>query len=128
MGIADRAKGEAGFTLIEVLVALVVTSILLVIVMNGAVSAQARAKAVSERREAVRVAAALYAERANTEFKEGLTSGNEGKIHWQAEERAVMRDQQGLLVLSEMHLTLSNAQKVKLYELVGRKLKALPRT
>lgn len=117
---------EAGFTLIEVLVALVVTAFLLVIIMNGAVQAQTRAKVVAERREAVRLAAALYAERANADFVEGLASGDEGKIHWQAEERSVMRDPRGLLVLSEIHLTLTNAKSVKLYELVGRKLKALP--
>ena len=93
---------EAGFTLIEVLVALVMTAFLLVIIMNGAVQAQARAKAIAERREAVRLATALYAERASADFVEGIVSGDEGRIHWHAEEHIVMRDPRGLLVLSEI--------------------------
>lgn len=124
--MTNPATHETGFTLIEVLVALVVTAFLLVIIMNGAVQAQTRAKAVAERREAVRLAAALYAERASADFAEGLVTGDEGKIHWLVEERSVMRDPRGFLVLSEIHLTLTNANSVTIYELVGRKLKALP--
>lgn len=119
---------QDGFTLIEVLVALVVTSFLLVIIMNGAVAAQARAKGVSERREAVRVASALFAEHVNAPYREGTTTGEDGRIYWLVEEHAVARDPRGLLILSEIHLTLRNPKAVVLYDLVGRKLKALPPT
>lgn len=122
----DPEERDRGFTLIEVLVALVVTSLLLVIVMNAALSAKARTKASQEQREAVLLAGALVESRALSPFDPGRANGKAGALSWELAEHPVTRDPRGFFVLSRIEAKVSNSEGRTVYQLSTRKLKTLP--
>lgn len=122
----DRPGRDSGFTLIEVLVALVVTSLLLAIVMNAALSAKARAKTSWEQQEAVLLAGSLIESRKLGPFDPEPAEGKAGALSWQVTEHAVSRDPRGFFVLDRIEARVSNAEGRIVYQVSTRKLKPLP--
>jgi prepilin-type N-terminal cleavage/methylation domain-containing protein len=123
-----RRYAEHGFTLVEVLVALVVTSMILVIVMNGALQAKTRAVAAREKEQAVMLARSLVAGRAASPFESGTRAGEEGGLRWRMSETRIAAEPTGLLLLSEIHVSVTNGRSAALSDLGLRKLKAAPKS
>lgn len=117
---------EDGFTLIEVLVALVVTGLLLGIVMNGALVAKQRSKVAADKQAALLLASSLIAENVVEPFKEQSPGGSEGNLKWELVEHSIARDPRGFFSLAEIKVTVSDQTGIKLTELTTRKLKAAP--
>lgn len=120
-----RAERTAGFTLIEVLVAMVVTSLLLVLVMNGAVSARERGTRDQVRARAVMLARSLLEDAASRPFEPGQRSGDQATLHWSLVETASATDPRGQLVLSETRVTVTDRDTAGLYSASLRTLKSL---
>lgn len=115
----------SGFTLVEVLVALIVTSLLLGIVMNGALDARARGIAASQKLRAVEMATSLIAERRVAGFDTDALQGRSGSLHWQVSEEEVARDRVGTLVLAAITARVSNDKGRLLALLRVRQLKTV---
>lgn len=122
----EESPADAGFTLVEVLVALVVTALLLSIAMNGAIAAKDRANRAAAKQRAVELAASLVDERKVAPFSAAPANGIEDKLQWSVAERVVMADPRGLMLLSEIEATIVNPAGVRLAEVRVRKLKQAP--
>lgn len=116
-------RGESGFTLIEVLVALVVSGFLLAIVMNGAVLARDRAVKAAESREAVLLARHLLNRATMEPYTAETERGREGALGWSLSESPVMTDPRGLWVLAELRVGVTGRSGALLFEGRTRKLK-----
>ena len=75
-------SAQQGFTLVEVLVALVVTSLILAIVMNGALQAKTRSVGAREKERAVMLARGLIAGRAAAPYDNATRAGEESGLRW----------------------------------------------
>jgi prepilin-type N-terminal cleavage/methylation domain-containing protein len=122
----ERA-GERGFTLIEVLVALVVTSLILAIVMNASLQAKSRSLAALDKEEAVTLARGLIAGRMVAPFEAAARTGTSDGLGWAVDERAIATNPTGLLLLSEVRVTVRNANGATLATLTARRIKAAPK-
>jgi hypothetical protein len=111
-----------------VLVALVVTSLILVIVMNGALQAKTRAVGASEKQRAVMLARGFIAGRAAAPYDNATRTGEESGLRWSISEKRLATDPRGLLLLSEIHVSVRNANGANLSELQLRKIKAAPQS
>jgi prepilin-type N-terminal cleavage/methylation domain-containing protein len=121
-------SAQQGFTLVEVLVALVVTSLILAIVMNGALQAKTRAVGAREKERAVMLARGLIAGRAAAPYDNATRTGEESGLRWTIAETRLATDPRGLLLLSEIQVTVRNANGATLSALQLRKLKAAPQS
>lgn len=83
---------DRGFTLVEVLVALVVTSFLLVIVFDGSVTARSRLQAAKERHAAIMVADGLVSTAAAMPYRPGVRSGVTDGFDWRVAETVEATD------------------------------------
>jgi Tfp pilus assembly protein PilV len=95
--------------LVEVLVALVATSLILGIVMEGALLARQREKAAEERREAVLLAGHLVAEARAAAFAPATRAGEEGGLRWEVREHAAATDPRGRFVLAGISVGVHSA-------------------
>jgi prepilin-type N-terminal cleavage/methylation domain-containing protein len=125
---ATTLTRERGFTLVEVLVALVVTSLILAIVMNGALQAKTRAVASREKERAVMLARGLIVGRAAGPYGSAIRTGEESGLRWTIAESRLAADPRGLLLLSEIQVTVRNTKGVTLSALQLRKMKAAPQS
>src|SRR5687767_6029412 len=121
-----RRSAEHGFTLIEVLVALIVTSLILAIVMNASLQAKARSVAALDKEEAVMLARSLIAGRTVAPFDPAPRSGTAGGLRWTIRERAIAANQNRLLLLAEIEVSVRDAKGVALTTLQARRIKAAP--
>lgn len=121
--MASEALPGNGFTLVEVLVALVVTSLLLGIVMSGATEAAKREKRAGEKQEAILLARHLLASAAARAAMPGRTGGTEGKLAWTLEESLILTGPARRHALAGLAVTIRNAHGEKLLEAETRKLK-----
>jgi prepilin-type N-terminal cleavage/methylation domain-containing protein len=119
-------SAENGFTLVEVLVALVVTSMILAIVMNAALQAKTRGTAAIAKEEAVMLAGSIVAARSVAPFDPAPRAGERSGLRWSVDEAAVATDPRGLLLLSEIKVSVRDARGVTLSTLGLRKIKAAP--
>lgn len=125
--MADRCRThDQGFTLVEVLVALVVTSLLLAIVMNAAITAKTRSVRAAERAAAVQLAGTLATEHVVAPFSPTEAKGKDGSLAWSVSEQIVASDPRGFFILSEIVVTIRNAQGARLFVGTTRKLKPAP--
>jgi prepilin-type N-terminal cleavage/methylation domain-containing protein len=122
----DPALPRNGFTLVEVLVALVVTSFVMAILFNGALSARDRAHKASQKTAAIQLAGTLATEATVGPFAPGVRSGDAGMLKWQVSETAVMTDPRGFFALAEIQATVAGSDDQVLYKVVTRKLKPVP--
>jgi prepilin-type N-terminal cleavage/methylation domain-containing protein len=119
-------SAEHGFTLVEVLVALIVTSMILAIVMNAALQAKTRGLAALGKEEAVMLAGGLIADRSVAPFDPRPRAGEQRGLRWSVDETAIAADPRGILLLSEIKVSVSDARGVALSSLQLRKIKAAP--
>lgn len=119
---------QKGFTLVEVLVALVVTSLTIAIVMNAALQAKTRAVASLEKEQAVLLARSLIADRSATRFDPAPRQGEEGGLRWAISEQAIATEPGGRFYLVRVNVRVRNERDVALASLNARKLKSAPRS
>lgn len=112
-----------GFTLVEVLVALVVTSLLLGVVMNGTIKAAQRETRSAEKRAALLLAREELAQAATRPSAPGITRGTEGELDWQLTETAAAADPSRRAVLAGLSITISGSGATPLLTAETRKLK-----
>jgi prepilin-type N-terminal cleavage/methylation domain-containing protein len=129
--VSTDAQAPAGFTLIEVLVALVVTGILLALIMNAGLSARERASRAQDKGTAVRLAGELSAAAAASALSPGRSDGTRGRFYWMVDESIVSTDPRGLFALAEMRVSIARddgAGKpgLSLIAVTSRKLKTVP--
>ena len=112
-----------GFTLIEVLVALVVTSLLMAILFNGALGARDRAGKEAQKQTAILLADTLATEAGTGSFVAGVRTGRSGKLDWQVAERALVSDPRGFFALADITVRVTGDRHQLLYALDRRVLK-----
>jgi prepilin-type N-terminal cleavage/methylation domain-containing protein len=122
----NRAPAQAGFTLVEVLVALVATALILGIVVEGALLARQREKAAEMRREAVLLAGHLAAEARAAPFAVAARAGQEGALRWEVREQASAADPRGRFVLAAITVAVRSAEGRDLFGAETRVLKPMP--
>lgn len=120
----DRPE-EAGFTLIEVLVAFVVSAVTLGMIFAAVQLATSRDRTVAEQAAALRLARTQIEQFIAAPYAQGAREGSEGALRWSAEERAAIRDPRGLMVLAELRLDVRNARGKRLIGITRRSLKSL---
>jgi prepilin-type N-terminal cleavage/methylation domain-containing protein len=120
------ARAERGFTLVEVLVALVVTALLLGVIGNALGNSSARVQVDRQRSAALLIAEAELSARSDAPFAEGETSRREGPWRIITSETQVARDPRQLLLLSEIAVEVRDADNVRWARLSRRNLKAAP--
>ena len=123
-----RLESEKGFTLVEVLVALVVTSLILGVVMNASLQAKTRAVATIDKQAALMLAHSLVAGRSIAPFDPARRGGEAGRLSWSVSERTIATDPRALFLLSEIDVSVRNGKGVTLSALKARKIKPVPQT
>ncbi|MEZ5708567.1 MAG: prepilin-type N-terminal cleavage/methylation domain-containing protein [Blastomonas sp.] len=112
---------ERGFTLVEVLVALLVAALILSVVMNGAVQTKARSSLLADQRAALSLAQnRMEMLIANPELI-AEAGGQDGEMGWRIEHREIARDPRGLRVLMDMQIIVTGDQGTELARL-GRRI------
>jgi len=119
-------RRDAGFTLVEVLVALVMSAMLLAVIFDGVATARSRSLIVAQRRaglvlareQLTRAAVSPYA----AESARGISNGQ----RWQVDERIEARDPRGLLALVVIDVAVSTADGKPVVAFTERRIKALP--
>lgn len=114
-----------GFTLMEVLVAMVVASLLLTIIMPAAMVASTRRHHAQDRLAAVDLASNILAERA---LPTSSSNEKEGKVHglgWVFRETPIMSDPRGFFTLNRLEVQIKDREGRALYTLSTRKLRAV---
>lgn len=119
---------EKGFTLIEVLVALVVTALLLAIIMPAALNAKARLTLARHRQDAVPLAASIIAERQASPLDLSDRSGHSGVLDWRTRESIVATDPRGFFALTRIDAEISDANGKEIFAVSTRRLKRTRRT
>ncbi|HMJ92945.1 MAG TPA: prepilin-type N-terminal cleavage/methylation domain-containing protein [Allosphingosinicella sp.] len=123
---SSRRSAQQGFTLVEVLVALVVTSLILAIVMNASLQAKARSVAALDKEEALILARGLIADRSVSPFDAAPRAGTSGRLVWRVEEEAIAGDQTRQFLLASIRVSVRNPSGASLAALEARKIKAVP--
>ena len=117
----SRKPSEAGFTLVEVLVAFVVSALLLTVVFDGMTMARARDRTVRDRAGALVLANDLLAARLNGEAV--AQQGKDGaRLSWAINESALDRDPRGGQELRAIVVEVKGQKSQTLARLEGRKL------
>jgi prepilin-type N-terminal cleavage/methylation domain-containing protein len=115
-------RAEEGFTLVEVLVALVMTSILLTIIIDGAAGARARSRYVMQHEDAVRLGQSIIARAAD-----GTTliedHGTEAGLDWKLSRTALATDPRGFYALMEMRVDITSSTGKHLESFSTRRLR-----
>lgn len=105
--------------------AFVVAAITLGMIFAGVQLAASRERAVADQARAVGLARSQIEQFIAAPYREGEREGSEGRLRWQARERAAMRDPRGLMVLAELQLEIENAKGQRLIAIDRRVLKPL---
>lgn len=119
---------EAGFTLIEVLVALVVTSLLLSIVLQGSSMALGRLKATEQKRSALLYGRYLLIRGAVLDYGGGNGQGTQGALAWTSDERLMLTDQRHFNGLMRIHVQVRGDGGKILFDRATLRMKALPQS
>jgi prepilin-type N-terminal cleavage/methylation domain-containing protein len=120
------ASGEHGFTLIEVLVALVVTSLLLAVVFQGSTAALARLHATDDRRAALIYGRYLLLRGSVLDYGGGNGQGRDGQLSWTSDEHLVMTDNRRFNALMRIHVAIRDAHDRLLFDQSVLRMKLLP--
>ncbi|MEO9599806.1 type II secretion system protein [Parasphingorhabdus sp.] len=120
-----KMQSENGFTLIEVLVALIVTSFLVTILMDGAVTAKSRQVTQILHGQALAIAKSHIDDLRDISGVPSRLDGTENHLTWQLQETEIARDPRGAFVLVEVSISAGNQDKPALVTLQKRYLKNL---
>lgn len=120
-------RREFGFTLVEVLVSLVLTSLLLAIILDGAVDARSQARRADQRRAAALIAQDALARAAIAPFGDAATAGTRGALRWRVVESVAMADRRGLYALVALRAEISNERGKTIAAYETRQLKTISR-
>jgi len=116
---------HAGFTLVEVLVALVVSGLLLAIVFDGSITGRQRAKLASDRGKAVLLADTLLTSATADAYRQGERSGVSYGLNWAVSERLATTDPRGTMGLVALETRISDRKDHQLFTARLLRLKAL---
>ncbi len=122
-----RPHSESGFTLIEVLVALVVSGLLLGAIFQASGLAMARLRVAEQRRLALLDGSYLLTRAGVEDFSSATRSGTTDGLRWTYEEQALATDPRGLFVLARIHVALAGADGAILFDRSVERLKAMKR-
>ena len=114
---------EAGFTLIEVLVAFVISAIMLGMIFAAVRVAGDRNRTVLEQARATALARSHVEMFVADPYIEGSSTGVEAGLQWSARESAAMVDPRGLTVLARFNFEVRNSKGQRLIAIERRKLK-----
>ena len=117
---------NAGFTLVEVLVALVVSSLLLAIIFDGSATGRRRVKASQESRRALLLADDLLARAAAQPMGTASVQGTSGPLTWSVDENVISRDPRNLSALVELRTAVADDKGHRLFTGALRRLKTVP--
>lgn len=116
---------QNGFTLVEVLVALVVSALMIAIIMDGAVTAKSRGHNSQNQVDAL-LSAQTHIEALRGQLGEpSRLSGKDGAILWSLEEQEIARDPRGAFVLVEAQISAGPENRRNLVSLKKRYLKKI---
>jgi len=121
----NMQPSERGFTLMEVLVALVVCALLMAVLLDGTVSAKSRSQNLALQNEALLLADANIDALRFEVGEPSSTNGRRGDLSWIVQEDEIARDRRGNLVLVESVITIASEKNVELLVLRKRYLKKL---
>ncbi|WP_016747769.1 type IV pilus modification PilV family protein [Rhizorhabdus wittichii] len=116
-------NADHGFTLIEVLVALVVTALLLAILLEGVETTRHLKQTNLERVEATRLSRSILAGLAGTNQPFAQREGNEAGLHWIVSERPLITDPRGFYQLVEIRIDVTDKDAHRVQSFVTRKLR-----
>lgn len=122
---SSAKPAEAGFTLVEVLVALVVSGLSLAMIFAAVGLASSRERVVREQARALSFATSTAERFMAAPFDEGRREGSIEDLNWRTDESAMMRDPRGLMVLAGITIEVHNRDGQRLIRLHRRKLKPL---
>lgn len=129
MGRSRRVEAigdDAGFTLIEVLVALVMSALLLAVIFDGVALTRTRTVNAARRREALLLGQELLARGAVAPFSAEPTRGAANGLAWQVSQQIEARDPRGLLALVRVHAAITTVDGKQVSDYALRRIKALP--
>lgn len=116
---------ERGFTLVEVLVALVATAFLVAILLDGSVSAASRQNGNALAQKALAVAQSQIDELHDISDAPARREGEANGVRWALEEREIARDPRGAFILVEATVLAGSEDKPQLVSLQKRYLRSL---
>lgn len=120
-----KGASAEGFTLIEVIVALVVVSLALTLIMNGALDAKVRRAHAQDRDRATLLASELIAAQLGMPAGATVRTGALHGLHWEVKESELARDPRSFFVLARIEVALMDRRGKLLYAVATRKLKPL---
>lgn len=116
---------EAGFTLVEVLVAFVVASILLAAIFGATRMAFDRTRAANLQHDALAIARSELERFAAAPYRPGVRRGAVDQLTWTLDEHLVRADPRGLFALTEGRMTVSDREGRTLLSAARVRLKSL---
>lgn len=119
---------ERGFTLIEVLVALVVAAILIAVIMDGAASARQAKQSQILHHDATRLGRSVMTQALITDNPIEAAEGTEADLSWKISERFIERDARGFFALAEVRVDVADREGHSLQSFVTRKIRKLARS
>ncbi|MEP2103756.1 MAG: prepilin-type N-terminal cleavage/methylation domain-containing protein [Parasphingorhabdus sp.] len=125
--IVYSVDSKNGFTLVEVLVALVVTAFLITILMDGAVSSKTRQKNLTLQTDAMMVAASKIESLRDLQGVQPSVNGNHRNLVWNLAENEIARDPRGVYALVEARITVGPEKSPMLVTRKKRYLKSIIR-
>lgn len=120
-----RNDAEAGFTLVEVLVALVMAALLTAILLDGATQARRRLTHAEDQRRAVFLARTLMAQAMASPVEQNGQEGSTNGFDWVVAEQILLPDPRGQYGLIGYHVAVSRSGR-QMFAADGRRLKRMP--
>ncbi|MBX9727912.1 MAG: prepilin-type N-terminal cleavage/methylation domain-containing protein [Sphingopyxis sp.] len=117
--------GEAGFTLVEVLVAFVISAVMLGAILLAVERAGTRSRDVALQAEALVLARSSVETFVMAPYRPGEREGRAGRLSWRAVEDLARADPRGLAGLARLRLTISDDNGRRLLAIERLQLKSM---